>query len=319
MLIFSAIKQNPGRRSCFVAVISFLLSVILLAALTLAIPVTLLRFVLTDHNIEVIVDRVIDSIDITSIEIPTGDSTQNVAGAILEFTSGVEGLNYITEEQINEFLLNDFVKQAVTDILKQYGMSLSQGEEIFKLNAEQIYAYVETNKDTLIQLARDAGYEGEIPFEEHKETIVASIETAIGSEGISVDSLIGDSEIAGQLGEYLQKAQHVFSDSSLYLVWGLAALVALLLFFLNFRFLGCFCRACGIPAFLAGGLYTLAAFSVEPLLAAFPTENEIAADLAAFVGGFAAALLADIALPTAITGAVLIILSIIFGIFRRCD
>lgn len=308
---------KPQRRSCLVAIISFLLSIVLLAALLLAIPVTLLRFVLTDHNIEVIVDRILDSVDIAKISIPTGNGTQNVAGAILEFTSEVEGLSFITEEQINEALLNDFVKQAATDILKQYGLSLTQGEELFRLNAEQIYAYVEANKDTLVQLARESGYEGDIPFEENKEVIVASIETAIGSEGIAVESLMGNSEDAQKLGDYLKKAQLIFSDSALYLVWGLVAFVALLLFFLNFKFLGCFCRGCGFPAFIAGGLYTLAAFSIDPLLAMIPINNGIVADLANFIGGFVAALLADIALPTAITGAVLILLSIFFGIFRR--
>ena len=323
MLSFSQCALNgetavkPQRRSCLVAIISFLLSIVLLAALLLAIPVTLLRFVLTDHNIEVIVDRILDSVDIAKISIPTGNGTQNVAGAILEFTSEVEGLSFITEEQINEALLNDFVKQAATDILKQYGLSLTQGEELFRLNAEQIYAYVEANKDTLVQLARESGYEGDIPFEENKEVIVASIETAIGSEGITVESLMGNSEDAQKLGDYLKKAQLIFSDSALYLVWGLVAFVALLLFFLNFKFLGCFCRGCGFPAFIAGGLYTLAAFSIDPLLAMIPINNGIVADLANFIGGFVAALLADIALPTAITGAVLILLSIFFGIFRR--
>lgn len=308
---------NNRRRSCLAALLSFLLSILLIAALAIAIPVTLLRFILTDHNIDVIVDRVIDSVDLTSIEIPTESGSQNVAGAILEFTSDIEGLNAITEEQINEVLLNDFVKQAATDILKQYGLSLAQGEEIFKLNAEQIYSYVEANKDTLIKLAREAGYEGEIPFEEHKETIVSSIETAIGNEGISVESFIGDSEDAQKIGDYLKKAQLIFSDSALYLTWGLVAFIVLLLLFLNIRFFGSFCRACGFPAFIVGGLYTLAAFAVEPLLATITIENKILADLVGFMVGFAAALLADIALPAAIIGLALIIVSFVFDILRK--
>ena len=260
-------KREHTRRPLLVGILSFLLALILMSALTIAVPVTFLRCLLTDHNIEVIVDRVIDSIDITSIEIPTGDSTQNVAGAILEFTSGVEGLSFITEEQINEVLLNDFVKQAATDILKQYGMSLAQGEEIFRLNAEQIYAYVEANKDTLIQLAREAGYEGEIPFEENKEAIVATIEAAIGSEGISVESIIGNSEDAQMLGKYLKQAQLIFSDSTLYLVWGTAIFIAMLILFLNVKYISCFFRACGFPAFIVGGLYTLVSFSIGLIIA----------------------------------------------------
>lgn len=310
-------KRKHTRRPLLVGILSFLLALILMSALTIAVPVTFLRCLLTDHNIEVIVDRVIDSIDITSIEIPTGDSTQNVAGAILEFTSGVEGLDFITEEQINEVLLNDFVKQAATDILKQYGMSLAQGEEIFRLNAEQIYAYVEANKDTLIQLARDAGYEGEIPFEEHKETIVASIETAIGSEGISVESIIGNSEDAQMLGKYLKQAQLIFSDSTLYLVWGTVIFIAMLILFLNVKYISCFFRACGFPAFIVGGLYTLFSFSIGLIIAMIKIENELISEILNFIAGFSAALLADISVPMTAVGVAFIITSFIIAIIRR--
>lgn len=310
-------KREHTRRPLLVGILSFLLALILMSALTIAVPVTFLRCLLTDHNIEVIVDRVIDSIDITSIEIPTGDSTQNVAGAILEFTSGVEGLSFITEEQINEVLLNDFVKQAATDILKQYGMSLAQGEEIFRLNAEQIYAYVEANKDTLIQLAREAGYEGEIPFEENKEAIVATIEAAIGSEGISVESIIGNSEDAQMLGKYLKQAQLIFSDSTLYLVWGTVIFIAMLILFLNVKYISCFFRACGFPAFIVGGLYTLVSFSIGLIIAMIKIENELISEILNFIAGFSAALLADISVPMTAVGVAFIITSIIIAIIRR--
>ena len=310
-------KREHTRRPLLVGILSFLLALILMSALTIAVPVTFLRCLLTDHNIEVIVDRVIDSIDITSIEIPTGDSTQNVAGAILEFTSGVEGLSFITEEQINEVLLNDFVKQAATDILKQYGMSLAQGEEIFRLNAEQIYAYVEANKDTLIQLAREAGYEGEIPFEENKEAIVATIEAAIGSEGISVESIIGNSEDAQMLGKYLKQAQLIFSDSTLYLVWGTVIFIAMLILFLNVKYISCFFRACGFPAFIVGGLYTLVSFSIGLIIAMIKIENELISEILNFIAGFSAALLADISVPMTAVGIAFIITSIIIAIIRR--
>ena len=310
-------KREHTRRPLLVGILSFLLALILMSALTIAVPVTFLRCLLTDHNIEVIVDRVIDSIDITSIEIPTGDSTQNVAGAILEFTSGVEGLSFITEEQINEVLLNDFVKQAATDILKQYGMSLAQGEEIFRLNAEQIYSYIEDNMDTLIQLAREAGYEGEIPFEENKEAIVATIEAAIGSEGISVESIIGNSEDAQMLGKYLKQAQLIFSDSTLYLVWGTVIFIAMLILFLNVKYISCFFRACGFPAFIVGGLYTLVSFSIGLIIAMIKIENELISEILNFIAGFSAALLADISVPMTAVGVAFIITSIIIAIIRR--
>lgn len=317
MVSFTQSSSIGGGRSCLVTIISLFLSFLLIQALALAIPITFLRLTLTDHNIEVIVDKLIDSIDLTSIEIPTENGTQNFAGAILEFTSEVDGLNLITEEQINEFLLNDFIKQTVTDILKQYGLSLTQGEEYFKLNAEQIYDYVEANKDTLVKLAREAGYEGDIPFEEHKDTIVASIENAIGSEGISVETLIGESEEAIILGDYLKTAQLVFSNSVLWLIWGLVAVLMILLFVLNLGALDSFMRACGFPALIVGGLYSIIAYSVDSMLTMFEIENDTVADLLAFVGGFAASLLKGIALPIAIIGIVLVLSSFIFSLFKQ--
>lgn len=310
-------KREHTRRPLLIGILSFLLALILMSALTIAVPVTFLRCLLTDHNVEVIVDHIVDTLDPAGISIPTEGGTQNIAGAILEFTSGVEGLDFITEEQINEVLLNDFVKQAATDILKQYGMSLAQGEEIFRLNAEQIYSYIEDNMDTLIQLAREAGYECEIPIAENKETIVATIEAAIGSEGISVESIIGNSEDAQMLGKYLKQAQLIFSDSTLYLVWGTVIFIAMLILFLNVKYISCFFRACGFPAFIVGGLYTLAAFAAQTLIAMITIENEMLAELVRFTVGFVAALLADISLPAVITGLVLIIVSFVLDILRK--
>lgn len=310
-------KRKHTRRPFLVGILSFLLALILMSALTIAVPVTFLRCLLTDHNIEVIVDHIVDTLDPAGISIPTKGGEQNIAGAILEFTSGVEGLNFITEEQINEVLLNDFVKQAATDILKQYGMSLAQGEEIFRLNAEQIYVYVEANIDTLIQLAREAGYEGEIPIEENKEIIVSTIESAIGSEGISVESIIGNSEDAQMLGKYLKQAQLIFSDNTLYLVWGTVIFIAMLILFLNVKYISYFFRACGFPAFIVGGLYTLVSFSIGLIIAMIKIENELISEILNFIAGFSAALLADISVPMTAVGIAFIITSIIIAIIRR--
>ena len=313
----SALPKKRKRRPILVAIISFFLAIILLAAIVLAIPVTLLRFILTDHNIEVIVDHVIDTVDISAIELNTADGTKTVSEAVVEYTSQIEGLSFITEEQINEVLLNDFAKEIISGMLKQYGLSLKDGQNITALTPEQIYSIVEANRDTIERLAREAGYEGTLPFDEYKSDMIASIEQAIGTEGISPEALLGGAEEAKELGDILDKAQLVFSDSALWLVWGLVAFIALLLLFLNIKFLGCFCRACGFPAFIVGGLYTLAAFAVDPILAMITIENRIAAEIVSFTVGFVVALLEDIALTTAIIGLVLIIVSFVLDILRK--
>lgn len=310
-------KKKRKRRPIVVALISFLLSLLLTAALAFAIPVTFLRFLLTDHNIEVIVDHVIDSIEIEKITFETPEGEKSVTEVILDFTSGIEGLNFITEEQINSVLLNDFAKQFIIDTLKQYGMSLKDGTDILGWTPEQIYGFIEANEENIVRLAREAGYEGEIPLEEKKEELIAMIGSAIGTEGISPEAILGDSEEGAQLRGFLDRAQLVFSDSTLYLAWGLVAFIAILILFLNIKYPGSFCRGCGFPAFIVGALYTLTSFAAKPLLAMITVENAILADIIDFTAGFAIALLADIAAPAAIIGLALIIVSFVIDVIRK--
>ena len=56
-------KREHTRRPLLVGILSFLLALILMSALTIAVPVTFLRCLLTDHNIEVIVDHIVDTLD----------------------------------------------------------------------------------------------------------------------------------------------------------------------------------------------------------------------------------------------------------------
>ncbi len=309
--------KKKHRRPILIAIISLLLSLIMAATLLIAIPITFFRFLLTDHNIEVIVDHAIDSIEFEKIEIRTESGSKSISELILDYTAEVEELDFITEELINQVLLNDFAKHFITDLLKQYGFSLTGGKDLPDLTAEEIYSIIEENIDTVEQFAREAGYEGEILLQENKEKIVSVIESAIGKEGISTEFFLESSNEGAKLAEYLRKAQLFFSDSTLLLVWGTVAFIALLLLFLNIKFLGSFCRACGFPAFIVGGLYTIAAFAAQTLIAMITIENEMLAELVRFTVGFVAALLADIALPAVITGLVLIIVSFVLDILRK--
>ncbi|MBQ2241249.1 MAG: hypothetical protein II319_03805, partial [Clostridia bacterium] len=141
--------NNKKRRSCLAALISFLLSIVLIAALLLAIPVTLLRYVLTDRNIELIVDHVIDSFEIDKIEFETEDGAKNISGIIYDATSEIEELDGITEEHINEILTNGAVKDFAADILKQYGTALKEGTEPIGLQPDLIYTYIQENHETI--------------------------------------------------------------------------------------------------------------------------------------------------------------------------
>ena len=306
--------SNKKRRSCLAAFASFLLSIILTAALIAAIPITLLNLFLTDHNIDVLVDHTISSIELDKIEFSTEEGDKTVADVILDITDEVEGLNYITEEQINDVLLNDFVKGFVSDTLKQYGMSINS----LGWTPERIYGFIEGNQETIEQLAREAGYEGELPvIEEKKEIIIENIEQKIGEDGISATALLGDSGEAEEFTRYLETAQKLFSQDALFFVWGITAFVALLIFFVNLGYFGSFCRACGFPAFLIGGIFFLAGLGISPLLSVLDIQMPIIASAVEFAAGFVGALLMDISVIVLGVGLALIIFSFISDAIAR--
>lgn len=309
--------NNKKRRSCLAALLSFLLSIVLIAALLLAIPVTLLRYVLTDRNIELIVDHVIDSFEIDKIEFETEDGAKNISGIIYDATSEIEELDGITEEHINEILTNGAVKDFAADILKQYGTALKEGTEPIGLQPDLIYTYIQENHETIEELAKETGYEGEIPIEAHKKDIISNLESEIGSEGITVENLIENNDENAELFAMLEKAQRIFSDDALYLAWGIVAFIAILLFLINLGFFGSFCRSGGIPAFITGGIYSLIGLAVTPALSLVEIPEPMIASAVEFTAGFIGALLMDISVPVLGVGLALIVISFISDAIAR--
>lgn len=309
--------SNKKRRSCLAAFVSFLLAIILTAALIAAIPITLLNLFLTDHNIDVLVDRTISSIELDKIEFSTAEGDKTLSSVLLDITDEFDGWNHITEEQINDALLEDFVKGFVSDTLKQYGMSLKEGEAMLGWTPEQIYDFIEANKDTIEKLAREAGYEGTLPIEEKKEMMIENIEKRIGKEGISATTLFGDSGEAEEFTRYLETAQKLFSRESLFFVWGITVFVALLIFFVNLGYFGSFCRACGFPAFLIGGIFFLAGLGIVPLLSVLDIQMPMIASAVEFAAGFVGALLMDISVIVLGVGLALIVISFISDAIAR--
>ena len=309
--------KKKRRQNFFLKLLSFLLSLVLLASLAVAVPITLLNLFLTDHNIDVIVDRAISSIELEKIEFSTAEGTKTLSGAIHDVTSEFAGFDHITEEQISDVLLEDFVKQLATDALAQLGMTLKEGEAMLGWTPEQIYGFIEANKDTIEQLAREAGYEGKLPIEEKKDMIIANIEERIGEDGISASALLGSSDETEDLARYLELAQALFSINVLYLAWGLVAFIVILISFTNIGYFGAFCRACGIPAFIIGALYFLAGLGVSPLLSIVTIPIPIVASAIEFTAGFLGAMLMDISLIVLAVGFVLVLISFISDAIRR--
>lgn len=310
-------KKKKRKQNFFLKILSFLLSVILLASIAVSVPITLLNLFLTDHNIDVIVDRAISSIELEKIEFSTAGGTKTLSGALHDITNEFDGWDHITEEQINDALLEDFVKQFVTDALAQLGMSLKEGEAMLGWTPEQIYDFIEANKETIERLAREAGYEGKLPIEEKKDMIIANIEERIGEDGISASALLGSSDETEDLARYLELAQALFSVNTLYLAWALVAFIVILIAFTNLGYFGAFCRACGFPAFLVGAIYFLAGLGVSPILSIADLPIPIFASAVEFTAGFLAAMLMDISLIVIGVGFVLIIVSFISDAIRR--
>ncbi len=304
-------KKKKRRQNFFLKLLSFLLALILSAALVLAIPITLLRFLLTDHNIDVIVDRIISSVDLGELAFETAEGSKKLSSVLLDVTDQFEGWDHITEEQINDALLEDFVKGFASDALKQYGMSLKEGEELFGWTPEQIYDFVAANKDTIEALARDAGYTGELPIEEKKDMMIENIEKHIGKDGITVKTVLGDNDEAQKISGYLNQAQILFSDNTLILIWGIVAFIAILLVFTNIGYFGNFLRCCGFPAFIIGAIFFLGSFAADPVISFFKIPDQFE-DTVSFVVGFLMAMLKDLSISVLAVGLALIIASFIF-------
>lgn len=309
--------SNKKRRSCLAAFISFLLSLILTALLVAAIPITFLNLFLTDHNIDVLVDRTVSSIELDKIEFSTAEGDKTLSGVLLDITDEFDGWDRITEEQINDALLDDFVKGFVSDTLKQYGMSLKEGEAMLGWTPEQIYGFIESNKETIEKLAREAGYEGKLPIEEKKEMVIENIEKKIGKEGISATTLLGDSGEAEEFAHYLETAQKLFSKDTLMFIWWGTIFVVILIFFVNLGYFGSFCRACGFPAFLIGGIFFLAGLGITPILSFFDIQMPMIASAVEFAAGFVGALLMDISVIVLGVGLALIVISFISDAIAR--
>lgn len=305
------------KQNVFLIILSCFLALLLSIVLVAAIPITLLRSLLTDRNIDIIVDRVIESVELDKLEFATADGTKPLSGVLLDITDEFEGWDHITEEQINDALLEDFVKQFVTDALKQYGMSLKEGEQMLGWTPEQIYDFVEANRETIEELAREAGYTGKLPIEEKKEMMIANIEQRIGKDGISVNTLLEGSGEAEAVSDFLNTAQLIFSNSTLWLAWGIVALLAIILFFINLGYFGSFLRSCGFPAFIVGATFFISAFSVDPIMALIEFPNEMIAGIVSFVVKFLVAMLMDISLTVLVVGLLLIIASFIADAIKK--
>ena len=76
-------------------------------------------------------------------------------------------------------------------------------------------------------------------------------------------------------------------------------------------------RACGVPAFIVGGLCFILGFSVEPILNLIDLPLESLAEIVDFCAGLIGAMIMEVSSIVFIAGLALIIISIIVDIIMR--
>ena len=310
-------KKKKKKQNFFLKILSFLLSLVLMASLIIALPITISGLLLTDQNFDIILDRAMSSIELDKIEFSTESGTQTLSEVIANTTKELEGWEYITEEQINDVLLEDFVKDFVKDAFAQLDMSFEEGSLSIGWTPEQIYDFIEKNEDVIEELARESGYEGKLPIEENKEIILENIEHEIGEDGFSVSALVDDSDELEEIISYIDTLRALLSINTLFVAWGIVAFIAVLILFTNLGYFGSFCRACGFPAFIIGTIYFLAGMSVSPIMSIIDIPASAFTPVIEFTAGFIGALTMDISATVLVTGLVLIIISFIADAIRR--
>ena len=310
-------KKVKGKQNVFLKFISVLLSIVLTSALIAAVPLTVINGLLTEDNVELMVDEVIDILDLKKLGISTTEGGKSISYIMLYVMRDCKGIPYISEAQVSKTLVDDFVKQLTTDLLNQFNNSLEEGEINIGWKPKDIYRFLKKNEKTFQKLARESGYYNNIDIAASEESIIANIEDLIGKDGISIGTLLDDDNITEQVELYLSYAQLVFSDTAVLTLWGAVALIALLLLLVNIGYYTSFMRACGVPAFIVGGLCFILGFSVEPILNLIDLPLESLTEIVDFCAGLIGAMIMEVSSIVFIAGLALIIISIIVDIIMR--
>ena len=108
--------------------------------------------------------------------------------------------------------------------------------------------------------------------------------------------------------------QLLFSKKTVFLAWGLVALITLILLLINIGYFSSFLRASGIPAFVVGGLFALLSVLFESIIDMLnlPFENivRIIKDSANILGN----IILIISLIVLAVGFIFIVLSIVIDV-----
>lgn len=152
---------------------------------------------------------------------------------------------------LDDPLVDEFLDQATKDLVD--GVLGGEGAKGNGLTPEMITDFVVEHKSEIEDLAKDAGYTGELKIDTDK--LEDSIRDSIG-DGISVESL--PEEVTTQINKVQDIYDIVVSMPVFIGLWALTAVLIILLIVVNRRRISAVLPCVGIPALIVGILFLAA-------------------------------------------------------------
>ncbi|MBO5702058.1 MAG: hypothetical protein J6S71_06435 [Clostridia bacterium] len=291
----------------FLRFLSAILSLILAFLLIAAIPLWIIDFMLSEDSIETAADYIFDSLgDVSDLGVNTKKGSKTIADVLLWSIKGCGGDEFITEKQISDSLVPEFLKTITLDIIEDF----RNGSDI-AIDAEDIYEFLERNGETVSDLAADSGYIYELNIKYNEELILYNVKELIGKNGITPNDLLEDGEFKDNIELYLAYARTALSKTTVYITYGVIGVIVCLLFTVNLGYFRKFLSSCGKPAFTVGLVYFLAALAMQYLRSTINPSSDRFSSAVDFMIGYAAAGIMDVSAAVLIAGLVLLILSVI--------
>ena len=293
-------KQNG-----FIRFVSACFSLLLAFVLIAAVPLWIINYMISEESIDTMADYIFE--DVGNIGFNTTEGSISVARLLLLSIKNCAGAEYITEKQMNDDLVPDFLKTVTLEILEDFN---DQSE--IRISADDVYDFLEENEDELSSLAKDSGYRLGIDINGNKQTIVRNVKDLLGKKGITLNTVL-EEELADTIELYLEYAQLVLSETAKNISYCVIAILGVIIFVLNLGYFKHFLTACGKPAVLIGTLYFISAIVLQAVCDSIDLPSGGAGSAIHFLFGYTAAVIMDFSAPVFLAGLTLLILSLFAG------
>lgn len=235
-------KLGFGRR-----VLAFFLCFVLFLCGLVSLLVFGIRKALSAENLtEAVMDAsAISKIDVSDLTGNKSDKGKTVAGYILEQIPEEQRALYpeLTEDNINELLNDKSVQKMISGTLDGFVDYLTGEEDEFQIDADKIVKILKNNADVIEQ------YTGKQLLEEDYDSIRKEIDTFNEEEISNLPDRAGESFSKG-----MKFIRFFFSDTLLYILYGITGFFVLLVFLACGRFVDSSLIHVGVTGSLVGGL-----------------------------------------------------------------